>query len=60
MWSEESILKTDALRYLADAVSEDIAATPESQILAEETDDSAHRPPLPAPDVVDTEAGSYS
>jgi hypothetical protein len=46
MWSEESSLKTDALRYLADALSEDIAATPESKILAEETDNSAHRPPL--------------
>jgi hypothetical protein len=46
MWSEESSLKTDALRYLADALSEDIAATPESKILAEERDDSAHRPPL--------------
>jgi hypothetical protein len=46
MWSEESSLKTDALRYLADALSEDIAATPESKILAEERDDSAQRPPL--------------
>jgi hypothetical protein len=46
MWSEESSLKTDALRYLADALSEDIAATPESKILAEESDDSAQRPPL--------------
>ena len=46
MWSEESSLKTDALRYLADALSEDIAATPDSKILAEETDDSARRPPL--------------
>jgi hypothetical protein len=43
---EEYSLKTDALRYLADALSEDIAATPESQILAEERDDSAQRPPL--------------
>ena len=43
---EEYCLKTDALRYLADALSEDIAATPESKILAEERDDSAHRPPL--------------
>jgi hypothetical protein len=43
---EESILKTDALRYLADALSEDIAATPESNILAEERDDSAQRPTL--------------
>jgi hypothetical protein len=41
---EESILKTDALRYLADALSEDIVATPESKILAEERDDSAQRP----------------
>jgi hypothetical protein len=39
-------LKTDALRYLADALSEDIAATPESKILAEERDDSAQRPPV--------------
>jgi hypothetical protein len=39
-------LKTDALRYLADALSEDIAATPESKILAEERDDSARRPPF--------------
>src|SRR5215471_15765499 len=47
MWScEESSLKTDALRYLADALSEDIAATPEPKILAEERDDSAQRPPL--------------
>src|SRR6516162_9663786 len=47
MWScEESYLKTDALRYLADALSEDIAATPEPKILAEERDDSAQRPPL--------------
>src|SRR6516165_4266295 len=43
---EESSLKTDALRYLADALSEDIAATPEAKILAEERDDSAQRPPL--------------
>src|SRR5262249_13957629 len=43
---EESSLKTDALRYLADALSEDIAATPESKVLAEERDDSAQRPPL--------------
>src|SRR6516162_4808288 len=43
---EESSLKTDSLRYLADALSEDIAATPESKILAEERDDSAHRAPL--------------
>ena len=43
---EESSLKTDALRYLADALSEDIVATPESKILAEERDDSAQRPPL--------------
>jgi hypothetical protein len=43
---EESSLKTDALRYLADALSEDIAATPEPKILAEERDDSAQRPPL--------------
>src|SRR6516165_1579048 len=43
---EESSLKTDALRYLADALTEDIAATPEPKILAEERDDSAHRPPL--------------
>jgi hypothetical protein len=43
---EESSLKTDALRYLADALSEDVAATPESKILAEERDDSAQRPPL--------------
>src|SRR5215470_4413053 len=40
---EESSLKTDALRYLADALSEDIAATPEPKILAEERDDSAQR-----------------
>ena len=39
-------MKTDALRYLADALSEDIAATPESKILAEERDDSAQRPQL--------------
>ena len=39
-------MKTDALRYLADALSEDIAATPEPKILAEERDDSAERPPL--------------
>src|SRR6516164_5462514 len=32
--------------YLADALSEDIAATPEPKILAEERDDSARRPPL--------------
>jgi hypothetical protein len=37
---------TDALRYLADALTEDIAATPEPKILTEERDDSAHRPPL--------------
>src|SRR5215471_15952091 len=43
---EEPSLKTDALRYLADALSEDIAATPELKILAEERDDSAQRPPL--------------
>src|SRR6516162_202735 len=43
---KESSLKTDALRYLADALSEDIAATPEPKILAEERDDSAQRPPL--------------
>src|SRR5215475_13354268 len=43
---EESSLKTDALRYLADALSEDIAATPEPKILAEGRDDSAQRPPL--------------
>jgi hypothetical protein len=43
---EEYSLKTDALRYLADALSEDIAATPEAKIVAEETDDSAQRPPL--------------
>jgi hypothetical protein len=43
---EESSLKTDALRYLADALSEDIAATPEPKLLAEERDDSAQRPPL--------------
>src|SRR5262249_44062159 len=43
---EESSLKTDVLRYLADALSEDIAATPEPKILAEERDDSAQRPPL--------------
>src|SRR5215467_13108666 len=43
---EESSVKTDALRYLADALSEDIAATPEPKILAEERDDSAQRPPL--------------
>jgi hypothetical protein len=43
---EESNLKTDALRNLADALSEDIAATPEPKILAEEKDDSAQRPPL--------------
>jgi hypothetical protein len=43
---EESSLKTDALRYLADALSEDIAATPELKILTEERDDSAQRPPL--------------
>jgi hypothetical protein len=43
---EESIMKTDALRYLADALSEDIAATPESKILAEERDDSAQTPTL--------------
>jgi hypothetical protein len=43
---EESSLKTDALRYLADALSEDVAATPEPKILAEERDDSAQRPPL--------------
>ena len=43
---EEYCLKTDALRYLADALSEDIAATPESKILAEESDDPAQRPPL--------------
>src|SRR6516162_11570155 len=43
---EESSLKTDSLRYLADALSEDIAATPEAKILAEERDDSAQRPPL--------------
>src|SRR5262252_3065881 len=43
---EESSLKTDALRYLADALSEDIAATPEPKILTEERDDSAQRPPL--------------
>jgi hypothetical protein len=43
---EESSLKTDALRYLADALSDDIAATPEAKILAEERDDSAQRPPL--------------
>jgi serine/threonine-protein kinase len=43
---EESSLKTDALRYLADALSEDIAATPEAKILAEERDDSTQRPPL--------------
>jgi hypothetical protein len=43
---EESSLKTDALRYLADALSEDIAATPEPKILAEERDDSAQRPPF--------------
>jgi hypothetical protein len=43
---EECSLKTDALRYLADALSEDIAATPEAKILAEERDDSAQRPPL--------------
>src|SRR5262249_38552958 len=43
---KESSLKTDALRYLADALSEDIAATPEPKILTEERDDSAQRPPL--------------
>jgi hypothetical protein len=43
---EESSLKTDALRYVADALSEDIAATSEAKILAEERDDSAARPPL--------------
>src|SRR6516164_9405947 len=43
---EEYSLKTDALRYLADALSEDIAGTPEAKILAEERDDSAQRPPL--------------
>ena len=43
---EEYCLKTDALRYLADALSEDIAATPEPKILAEERDDSAQRPPF--------------
>src|ERR1700758_1610242 len=43
---EESHLKTDALRHLADALSEDIVATPEPKILAEERDDSAQRPPL--------------
>jgi hypothetical protein len=46
---EESSLKTDALRYLADALSEDIAATPEPKILTEERDDSAQRPPLAIP-----------
>jgi hypothetical protein len=43
---EEFSLKTDALRYLADALSEDIAATPEPKIVTEERDDSAQRPPL--------------
>ena len=38
---EEFSLKTDALRYLADVLSEDIAATPDPKILAEEGDDSA-------------------
>jgi hypothetical protein len=43
---EESNLKTDALRHLADALSEDIVATLEPKLLAEERNDSAQRPPL--------------